>query len=246
MIGNQIIHLDRVDSTSNYVATLISEDKARHGMVILAENQTNGRGQRGTVWQSEPSKNLLFSVYLEHNQLPIQHQSSLTHLASLAIFEGLKKIGLHTQIKWPNDILVGTKKIAGILIENQLRGTAIQSSIIGIGLNISQTEFDFPGSTSVFLELETSTTKEEVFNHILYAMNTLYAKITQKRYDSLKESYLKNLWLLNVESTFEKENKIFTGIIRGTDEYGRLLIERGQKSIAYDLKEIKFIFRNEV
>lgn len=245
MIGNQIIHLDRVDSTSNYVATLVSEQKARHGMVILAETQTNGRGQRGAVWQSESFKNLLFSIYLEHKQLPIQQQSSLTHLVSLAILEGLAKIGLTTQIKWPNDILVGTKKIAGILIENQLRGTNIHSSIIGIGINVLQTTFDFSGSTSVCLALKKTITKEEVLNHVLDTMNRLYENIVHKQYHLLKASYLEKLWLLNTESSFEQENETFRGIIRGTDEYGRLVIEREQKLVAYDLKEIKFTLRNE-
>ena len=177
MIGNQIIHLDRVDSTSNYVATLISEGKARHGMVILAENQTNGRGQRGSVWQSESSKNLILSIYLEHSDLEIHHREALTHFTSIAILNCLSKFGISSVIKWPNDLLVTKKKIAGILIENQLRGNKITSSVIGIGLNILQTEFDFPGSTSILSILNKPVHKEEVFETLIFELNSSYLQL---------------------------------------------------------------------
>jgi len=246
MIGNQIIHLDRVDSTSNYVATLISEGKARHGMVILAENQTNGRGQRGSVWQSESSKNLILSIYLEHSDLEIHHQEALTHFTSIAILNCLSKFGISSVIKWPNDLLVTKKKIAGILIENQLRGNKITSSVIGIGLNILQTEFDFPGSTSILSILNKSVHKEEVFETLIFELNSSYLQLQNKAYAKLKENYLNNLWLLGVSSIFERNNTFFNGIIRGTDSFGRLEIEDVDGIKTYDLKEIKFTLRNEL
>jgi BirA family biotin operon repressor/biotin-[acetyl-CoA-carboxylase] ligase len=246
MIGNQIIQLDRVDSTSNYVATLVSEGKARHGMVILAENQTNGRGQRGTIWQSESAKNLIFSFYLEHKDLEIHQQEALTHFTSIAIQSCLLKLGISSAIKWPNDILVNTKKIAGILIENQLRGTKISSSIIGIGLNVLQTKFDFTGSTSILSVLNKTIHKEEIFERLILELNNTYLLILNKEYSRLKENYLQSLWLLGIESTFEIKNSFFKGIIRGTDAFGRLEIEDVDGVKTYDLKEIKFTLRNEL
>lgn len=246
MIGNQIVHLDRVDSTSNYVATLISEGKARHGMVILAENQTNGRGQRGNVWQSESSKNLVFSIYLEHKNLDIHNQEGLTHFTSLAIHSCLSKLKIVSDIKWPNDILVTHKKIAGILIENQLRGEKIVSSIIGIGLNVLQTEFDFDNSTSIYLELNHSLDKAKVFELLIQELNNTYTMFLQNAFLELKKTYLSKLWLLGVETTFERNNLSFKGIIRGTDKYGKLLIEEEGQLKTYDLKEIKFMLRNEL
>jgi BirA family biotin operon repressor/biotin-[acetyl-CoA-carboxylase] ligase len=246
MIGNQIIQLDRVDSTSNYVATLVSEGKARHGMVILAENQTNGRGQRGTIWQSESAKNLILSFYIEHKDLEISQQEALTHFTSIAIHACLMKLGISSAIKWPNDILVKTKKIAGILIENQLRGTKITSSIIGIGLNVLQTKFDFSGSTSVLCVLDKTIHKEEVFERLILELNNSYLQIQNKAYSQLKENYLNKLWLLGIESTFEVNNTFFKGIIRGTDAFGRLEIEDVDGIKTYDLKEIKFSLRSEL
>ena len=245
MIGNQIIYLDRVDSTSNYVATLLSEGKARHGVVILAENQTNGRGQRGTVWQSQSSQNLLLSFYIEHNQLEIIYQEALTHFVSLALYHCLMKFELNAHIKWPNDILIGRKKIAGILIENQLRGSKIASSIIGIGLNVSQNPLDIPGSTSMSQETTNNITKELILEELLIQLNTNFQLLNQKQYSKLKSNYLEKLWLLGVPSLFESNKDKFTGIIRGTDEFGRLQIEQNHQVKTYDLKEVKFILRNE-
>ncbi len=245
MIGNQIIYLDRVDSTSNYVATLISEGKARHGMVILAESQTNGRGQRGTTWQSEDAKNLLFSFYLEHPDLEIIQQESLTHFVSLSLSNTLTKFGIPNHIKWPNDILVGTKKIAGILIENQLRGSKIIGSTIGIGINIQQTTFDFKGSTSVSIESDSIISKENFFSEFMKELNEIYPYLINKELDKLKKLYLNKLWLLGVESTFESNGQIFNGNIIGTDNYGRLLVEVNKEIKTFDLKEIKFTLRNE-
>lgn len=244
MIGNQIIQLDRVDSTSNYIATLISEGKARHGMVILAENQTNGRGQRGAIWQSESSKNLTLSFYLEHADLEILQQEVLTHVTSLAIQSCLNKLGIKSEIKWPNDILVSGKKIAGILIENQLRGNKITTSIIGIGLNVLQTEFTFSGSTSIFSTLKSPIDKETVLKSLLKELNKKYNQLVNKEFTLLKETYLKNLWLLGVETTFERDNTLFQGIIRGTDAFGRLEVEENGRIQTYDLKELKFTLRN--
>jgi len=141
MIGSEIIHFKSVDSTSNYIATLLKESKVVNGLVILADEQTEDRGQRGAKWQSTPSQNILCSFYIQHNELLINHQQNITHFVSLAIINCLNHFGLKAKIKWPNDIVIDNKKIAGILIENQFLGQKIKSSIIGIGLNVIQEDF---------------------------------------------------------------------------------------------------------
>ena len=244
MIGHEIIHLERVDSTSNYIATLHKEGKVGHGMVILADEQTNGRGQRGAKWQSEANQNLLFSFYIEYSNLHIDKQEGITHFISLAIQRALLNNGIESTIKWPNDILVNSKKIAGILIENQLRGTNIQSSIIGIGLNILQTKFDNDRSTSLVLENANQTSINSFLNTLLLQLNNYYQLLNKQGYNELKEEYLKSLWLLNVPSEFEDHNGSFQGIIKGTDEYGRLMIERDSNIELYSLKEVTFVKRN--
>ena len=246
MIGHEIIHLERVDSTSNYIATLHKEGKVRHGMVILADEQTNGRGQRDAKWQSEAKQNLLFSFYIEYPNLPIDKQEAITHFVSLAIYQAIQAYSIQATIKWPNDILIGTKKIAGILIENQLRGSKIQSSIIGIGFNVLQTEFDDCRATSLAKEIPNKEISIQSFLEILLTqLNNSFNLLNKGEYIELKKNYLKAFWLLNTPSEFEDQEGLFQGIIRGTDEYGRLMLEKENNIHIYNLKEVSFIARND-
>ena len=140
MIGSKIIRYDEVESTSKSVANVLENGLAQHGMVIMAEHQTAGRGQRGAIWQSEKGKNILFSMYLQTPGLFIQHAEALSHFVSLSICDILKEMNVIAKIKWPNDILIDSLKIAGILIENQLQGSRIMGSIIGIGINYEKNQ----------------------------------------------------------------------------------------------------------
>ena len=128
MIGQKLISLSVVDSTNNYTAKLHSRDEIDHGAVILAENQLNGRGQRGTEWQSEPGNNLTFSFLLTEINLSVLDQFRLNQLASIAIINTLDNYDIDAYIKWPNDIYVGREKIAGMLIENSIGSCLLYTS----------------------------------------------------------------------------------------------------------------------
>ncbi|MFI5220658.1 MAG: biotin--[acetyl-CoA-carboxylase] ligase, partial [Bacteroidia bacterium] len=128
-IGKYIIRLETVDSTNNYAAALISKSKPAEGTAIMADFQDYGRGQRETIWESENGKNLLVSFIL-YPQIDTADYFLLNECFSLAVREVIEDItGLDVKIKWPNDILVNNKKIAGILIENSIRGNTILYSI---------------------------------------------------------------------------------------------------------------------
>lgn len=118
---------------------------------VAARSQTAGRGQRGNSWEAEPGKNLTFSFRFKPEELLPSRQFIISQAVALAMVEGLKQFGILGAVKWPNDIYVGNMKIAGILIENQIMGSSIQSSLIGIGLNVNQTEFlsDAPNPVSM-------------------------------------------------------------------------------------------------
>jgi BirA family biotin operon repressor/biotin-[acetyl-CoA-carboxylase] ligase len=247
MIGSEIIHFKRVDSTSNYIATMLKESKVVNGMVILADEQTEGRGQRGAKWQSTSGQNILCSFYIQHNELSINHQHNITHFVSLAIINCLNHIGLKAKIKWPNDIVIENKKIAGILIENQFQGQKIKSSIIGIGLNVLQEDFDFINSTSIVKELKKEILLKTVFNQLIYSLNQEFIHLQQHSFSVLEKNYTNNLWLLNESSEYETENgEKFNGIIKGTDSLGKLIIYREDKTRieSFGLKEITFTKRN--
>ena len=139
-IGRKIVRLESVDSTNNYTANLIKSGELVHGSVIMAVEQTNGRGQMGAEWLVKPGENLTFSIFLDNVNLSVDNQFFLTRLVSVSLIDFLANFNIPAMIKWPNDLFVNDKKIAGVLIENNVSGSFIQKSIIGIGLNVNECE----------------------------------------------------------------------------------------------------------
>jgi BirA family biotin operon repressor/biotin-[acetyl-CoA-carboxylase] ligase len=243
-IGSKVIQLSSVDSTNNYAAMLLSNDNAVHGTVILADEQTAGRGQRGAYWQSESGSNLLMSIILKHDNLSVDRQFLLTQLASLAVVDLLGKIGLLAHIKWPNDIYVGDRKICGMLIENNLSGTVIRSSVIGIGLNVNQSYFDLTTATSIKLEKGRSFPIQEILFSFIGSFNLFYDQLISSRIQEIENLYKIKLLGFEQKRMFKDETGEFLGIIRGVDSNGKLRMEVNGVEQIYDLKQLRFIFRN--
>ena len=246
MIGYEIIHKEIVDSTNNYLTNLVHDCKISHGVVILAEQQTSGRGQRNANWQSDKKQNLLFSYYTKYNQLNISEQFLITQYVSSAIHSYLYSIGISASIKWPNDILVGTHKICGVLIENQLQGQHIKGSIVGIGLNINQEKFNESTITSLKLIFGEKLNVLNVLNGLLIHLNNFFNQLTNLKKEEIQKYYLENLWLYEKTGNFRSENMNFQGIIKGTDEFGRLKVLINNTIRIFDLKEITFLDRNAI
>lgn len=243
-IGQKIFRLDTVDSTNNYAANLIKEGKIVHGTVILADEQTAGRGQRGAVWSSQAGENLLLSLYVVPDNLSVDLQVSLTHFASISVVELLRKIGICAEVKWPNDIYVNSKKIAGILIENILSSGKVSQTVIGIGLNVNQKNFELASATSIQHEKNDFYPIEQVLFQLINEFNIWWEILNNGELKSLRAFYLNNLYLLNKEADFEDEKGRFRGTIKGVSEVGFLLVEKLGELKKYDLKEIRFIGQN--
>ena len=239
-INFKITHIESVDSTSNYVATAFAQGKISHGSVILADNQTSGRGQREATWQSEGGLNLLFSFLLIPDNMSASEGQSLMHCTTLAIVNLLKSFSVKAQVKWPNDIYVGRKKMAGILIENQLSGSRISRSIIGVGLNVNQADFGELNATSLYLETGKYVDLKETLLQFLYQFNEQWIRWLANNTSQLKSEYCSLLLGLNEVINFEDANGEFSGVISGVDDLGRLQVETGQGQNVYDLKEVRF------
>ena len=207
MIGCEIIHKEVVDSTNNYLTNLVHDGKISHGVVILADHQTNGRGQRNTIWQSIKSKNLLFSYFTTYKELQISEQFLITQYVSSAIHSFLKFKGVETSIKWPNDILFGNQKICGVLIENQIQGQLIKGSIIGIGLNINQEEFEDTSATSLKLITGKDYIISIILNELLNHLNFFFNQLIQSKKVEIKFGLLKKSSYLCTRNN-ESENKL--------------------------------------
>jgi BirA family biotin operon repressor/biotin-[acetyl-CoA-carboxylase] ligase len=241
LLGQTKLQLSSVDSTNNYAANMVKEGLLSHGTVILADEQTNGRGQRGSVWQSEAGMNLQMSLVLLPKDLEVADQRYLNSLVSVSIVKFLERFGIKSEIKWPNDILVDNRKIAGILIENQIKNGMIQSSIVGIGLNVNQLNFDLLNATSLRLECNAFTPLGQALESLMHQMNMYYEKFSQRQYAELEALYYENLWGFEKVRNFKDKNGLFTGTITGITDVGLLQIDTAAGIREYDIKEISFV-----
>jgi BirA family biotin operon repressor/biotin-[acetyl-CoA-carboxylase] ligase len=216
-------------------------ETAIEGTVVITADQTAGRGQRGNAWESEPGKNITCSVLVKPVFLAVQDQFWLTVVASLAVYDTLLRLGIESAIKWPNDLMVGDKKIAGILIENQISGTVLAKSVIGIGLNVNQQAFSVSRATSVYLCVQKETALPVLFESLMECFEHRYWQLRQNKKDVLKHEYVAKLYWRNEVHTFSVEGRLFNGVLLGVDASGKLMVERDKKIHTFDLKEIVFI-----
>ena len=239
-IGNQIIKLKSVDSTNNYAAKLLKQTKVPFGTVIMARYQTNGKGQRNAVWDAEGESNLLMSVVLNTQFLPVEKVFFLSKVVALALNYSLDKFGIQSSIKWPNDLVVNQKKIAGVLIENQWIGQRLASSIIGIGLNVNQVIFpDSFNATSLKLLTSRSFIVEDVLKVICKYLNQFYNELIDLSFDKIDLTYHKLLVNYNRWAKFRQKNEIFTAKVNGVNDEGELILQlKNGQSKLYKLKEI--------
>ena len=239
-LGNQIFRLDKVDSTNNFAANLIEEQLCRNGALILADTQTAGKGQRGSLWESEPGKNLLCSYVYFPDNLSVNFLQEFNMCLSISLIKCLNYFEIDAEIKWPNDILVDGKKISGILIENNVRAGKVKSMIFGIGLNINQQSFLNLGATSMALirgaefsidEVSLQLTKE--FNH--------WVSFVGGDHQDLKLFYLNLLYGINTIHRFQSQDQEFEGIIVGVNDFGDLEINVLGEIRSFKNKEISFL-----
>lgn len=236
IFGSQEFNLSEVDSTNNFAATLISDQLCQNGAVIMADYQSKGKGQRGNTWTANKGENLILSLVYMPDNLSVVEQIKLNWCTSLAIVSFLTDYEILATIKWPNDILVEKKKIAGILIENQLIGQRVSSSIIGIGLNVNQLIFELPSATSMKIERKTTFSIYDVKNKLVAKMNDFIGLDFQL----LKDEYEKSLFNRSQTALYEDVNGIFEGVILGVNTDGSLNMKRGDEVIVYGMKEITY------
>lgn len=242
-IGIQKIRLSSVDSTNNFAAKLVNDGLAEHGSVILAENQTNGRGQRSLKWQSAKGKNILSSFIFEFHELAPQFLFRINAFVSIAILDFLKSHDIEAQIKWPNDILVDSKKICGILVENKLVGNVLQYSIAGFGLNVNQVEFSgLQNVTSMFLEKREEFDLEDIWLSLISYFQKWEGFITsERRSENLHRMYQNNLFGVDKKREFMIGLNRVEGVVKGVNKHGFLLLQIGEEVHYFKNKEVEFL-----
>ena len=243
-----IIWLQSIDSTNNEAKRHI--DEYDNLSVLSALSQTAGRGQRGNTWSSGKGLNLMFSIILKDIQsVKAADQFILSEITALAVTDFLSSHGIKASIKWPNDIYIADRKVCGILIENSIRGEWLSSSIIGIGLNVNQRNFDvnLPNPTSMLLESKKEQTFDikicleefmEIFSSYMDSINGCHDRF------KVRERYLDRLWRKDSRHQYldTRSDETFSGTIRGISGIGHLLIEKKEGELKeFAFKEIAYI-----
>ncbi|TCK68611.1 BirA family biotin operon repressor/biotin-[acetyl-CoA-carboxylase] ligase [Winogradskyella wandonensis] len=241
-----IIKLNAIDSTNTYLKALSVKKMPKDYTVVVAEEQTNGRGQLGTKWQSETSKNLTFSVFKEVRCLNVNEQFFISIAVALGIVKALRELQIpKIKIKWPNDILSENKKIVGILIENVIKNNRLEGSVIGVGLNVNQKFFDnLPNASSLHLLTGIVYSKDEVLHVLLKHIQDYLNTLTSSNFKDLKSEYEAMLFRIKKPSTFKSFNgETFSGFIEGINDDGKLkLLLEDDIRKEYDLKEVQLLY----
>ena len=247
----KITHFKTLESTNQYLQNLLNEGVDIADNIVVTDFQTSGKGQGKNVWESENGKNLLFSIALDMSFLKAENQFLLTQIVSVTMINVLKKYlpEESLSIKWPNDIYFNDKKIAGILIKNEIRGMMMGTSIIGIGLNVNQTSFDknLPNPISMKMITGKDFDLDELLSAISCQLSAISYQSTvngQQQIFNFQFStfnYTNKLYRYKQWASYEHEGQVKEMMIIGYDQFGRLILkEKNDREVVCDLKEISF------
>lgn len=248
-IGQNAIYVKSLASTNTYASELLRQIALSEGSMIYTFEQEKGRGQRGNSWESDPNKNVTLSLVIQPQFLQPQDQFLLTKITALAVADLMAEVfqshgkSHQIHIKWPNDIYVNNKKIAGILIENYLRETTIQQAIVGVGINVNQEVFQSaPNAISLSLLLHQTVDLQHCIALFCERFEARYLQLKTNKLEQLDADYLALLYRLNEWHTYRTaSNQSFEGNIKGVSEIGKLQVELISGEIKeFDLKEIVF------
>lgn len=241
-----LIKLDAIDSTNDFLKRLSVEQALENYTVVTAENQTSGKGQMGAKWVSETGKNLIFSVLINNKLNSISEIFDLNIAVALAVLTTLEKNNIpNLSIKWPNDIMSDNKKIAGILIENTIKNTGEISSIIGVGLNVNQQNFDeLPKASSLAVIMKKEFEKELILNQFIECLKLNCDLLNNKLASQLWKNYNYNLFKKGIPMPFSLPDETqFMGIIQGVNSEGKLELKLENDAIeAFGIKEIQLLY----
>ncbi len=239
-----IIKVDSVSSTNTWLKELSGIQETEEATVVVAREQTSGRGQTGTSWEAETGKNLTFSVLFKPCFLPVSNNFLISQAISLGIKKALDNYTNDIRIKWPNDIYYQDKKLVGILIENEITDQRITRSIIGIGVNVNQDIFKSNAPNPVSLkqilhaDLDLDQLLENIIVRILQEYNNLKNGLTEK----ISREYFSSLYRNSGYHLFSDNEGIFRASITNVKENGLLgLVTINGEFRQYAFKEVTYI-----
>jgi len=247
-VGRAAIYLQTIDSTNAYAKELLTKTKPSSGTVIWAGEQTAGRGQIGSKWETAAFQNLTASFILNPNFLNIGEQFALNQAVALAIYDLLLSVNLpaeRVKIKWPNDIYIDTDKVAGVLIENIIEKSNIQHSIVGIGLNVNQSEFapTLKNPTSLYQKMGKSFEITQLLSELCRFVEQRFLQLKAQKTAELKAIYTQKLFRYQELSYFQiaESQEVIQAQILGVSPAGKLIVQHENQLREFGIKEILFI-----
>jgi len=237
-----LIKLNATSSTNDFLKKLAAYTDLTDFTAVWADVQLQGKGQMGSVWVTEDAKNLTFSVYLKEKTTTADNLFTLNVVVVNAVLKALNSLNLtNIYVKWPNDILSYNKKIAGILIENNIHANGSVSSVIGIGINCEQTNFDgFPQASSILKQYGITPDRLQLLTMIVDNIKMSLTGL-ETQADDEWNFYHNHLFRKDTVSTFEsKDGTLFNGIIKEVNRHGQLVLQLENDDLkCYNLKDIK-------
>lgn len=235
----------RVSST-NDVCQQYATKGADEGIVVAAEFQEQGRGQRGNAWESQKGQNLTFSVLLRPNFLPVAEQFYLSKAISLAVSDWLVAYVTNkpVKIKWPNDIYIGDSKVCGILIENSFSSQYLESTVVGVGINLNQLSFpdDLPNPTSLLLETGSRVDPRNALAEMVSCIDGRYQQLTEGYRENIDNDYFNAIYRKNQLCKYYSNGEEFYATIIGIQPTGELVLRTAEGAIrTFAFKEVTFI-----
>lgn len=242
-LGKDVHFLPECHSTNDMAMELVKNGKAIEGTIVVTDHQTRGKGQRGNSWESGQGQNITFSLVLQPKFLDVTEQFLLNIAVSCAIVKVLKEYVLDIKVKWPNDIVApGMGKIGGVLIENSIGSRGWEVAIVGIGLNINQSDFAVSTAQSLKTLTGTEFNREELLKLLVAQLEQEYIQLKRGNVTSLWKDYLSNLFLKDEWAQYSVGEQLVEGKIIGVSATGQLQLEdRFGVVNSFGLKEIKFL-----
>ncbi|PQA58836.1 biotin--[acetyl-CoA-carboxylase] ligase [Siphonobacter curvatus] len=241
-LGQKIIYLPSCHSTNDLAADYLREE-APEGLLIITDEQTAGRGQRGSSWIANVGENLTFSFILKPTFLQAPQQFRLSIAVALGVHDFLAQLlGEGVRIKWPNDLYYRDQKLTGILIENSLMGSTLTGAVVGIGVNINQLQFSVPTATSVRQITGREFHLENLLSQLCMTLETRYLQLKNGDYLHQRQEYLDRLYRYQTWHTYQDTTgNVFAGKISGIADNGQLEVETESGIRYFGLKEIIFL-----
>lgn len=244
-LGKVLLEYERLDSTNSQAERLLMESKPAEGTVVFTYNQFSGRGQMGNEWFNDVYKNLTTSIILYPKIDFPKKQFALNQIVALGLKHCISTYcGHHVSIKWPNDIIVNDKKIAGVLIQNSISKNTISHSIIGIGININQEVFPkgIGEPTSIFKEINQRFDVKDVLFDLCNAIEAWYLRLKAGQFDLIDEAYHASLYLKGEKRWFRtSDGERLEGEIIGVSREGQLRIKTLGEERLFMFKEISLL-----